>query len=291
MNSCAARSGKCLPMWSRLFGRMMFLLAAAPAVATAGEIDAALEAVNATVRLHHDGRSSTAFVVNVPLETQGEVATLLVSAAHAFENIKGERATVVFRAATKTGWERRDTTLQIREADTPRWVRHPSADVAVMPCTLPDGVGCQPFPLAAIATGDDFENRQIHVGRRVRVACFPAQTESNAAGWPVLRTGFVASHPLTPPLGLERFFVDYGHFGGDSGSAVVIDGIDRLLIAGVVVAMQRQTDRITSPFEEKIIHTPLGLAIVIPGPFLRETIEKWRQAVDSRPLDRGLSER
>jgi hypothetical protein len=47
-------------------------------------------------------------------------------------------------------------------------------------------------------------------------------------------------------------------------------------VLGVVVAMQRQTDRVTSPFEEKTVHTPLGLAITVPSTLLRETIESWQ---------------
>ena len=262
-----------------LFLIAVFLIAA---VNVAGETDPSFQAMNATVRMHNDGRSGTAFLVNVPMGSGGEVSTLLVSAAHAFEGIKGEQATIVFRTATDTGWERRDTSVRIRESEKPLWVRHPKADVAVMSCVVPDGVDCLPFPLDGIATADDFNGHQISVGRRVRVACFPAQTESNSAGWPVLRTGFVASHPLAPVAALEQFFVDYGHFGGDSGAAIVVDDVDRLLVAGVVVAMQRQTDRVTSPFEEKTIHTPLGLAIVIPAPVLRETIENWSKSAPPR---------
>ena len=32
--------------------------------------------------------------------------------------------------------------------------------------------------------------------------------------------------------------------------------------------------------EEKTVHTPLGLAIVVPSPLVRETIDLWRTKVD-----------
>jgi len=52
------------------------------------------------------------------------------------------------------------------------------------------------------------------------------------------------------------------------------------------VAMQRQTDRVTSPFEEKTIHTPLGLAITVPSTLVHETIDRWQEqaaAAAARP--------
>ena len=100
----------------------------------------------------------------------------------------------------------------------------------------------------------------------------------------MLRTGAIASHPLAPAAALDRIFVDYAHYAGDSGAAVVTDdGSAGPLVAGVVVAMQRQTDRVTSPFEEKTVHTPLGLAITVPSPLLRETIDRWRAPPAAEP--------
>lgn len=245
------------------------------AVASAAD-DACLAALRATIRLHGGGKSGTAFAVTLPTDGDRPAAVVLVSAAHTFENMQGETATAVLRAAAGAGWERRDTPVTIRSGTTPAWVRHPKADVAVLPWTVPAGVDLQPFPLASIAPAADFDAGRVAVGQRVRVACFPAQTEANAAGWPVLRTGSIASHPLAPAATLERLFLDYAHYGGDSGSAVVVDEPDAAgRVIGVVVAMQRQTDRVTSPFEEKTVHTPLGLAITVPSPLLRETIEAW----------------
>lgn len=253
----------------------LFILLA-PAVAAAAD-DACRAALRATFRLHGGGQSSTAFAVAVPAEGELPAAVLVVTAAHSFEKMQGEAVTAVLRAAAGGGWERRDAPVAIRRGTTPNWVRHPSADVAVLPWAPPDGVDLEPFPLARVAAAADFDAGRLAVGQRVRVACFPAQTEGNPAGWPVLRTGAIATHPLAPAASLERIFVDYAHFAGDSGAAVVTDeGAAGPLVAGVVVAMQRQTDRVTSPFEEKTVHTPLGLAITVPAPLLHDTIARWR---------------
>ena len=265
----------------RLGAILMTLVMTAAAAAD----DAALAALRATVRLHGGGSSGTAFLVAL----SDAEPPLLVSAAHAFENAKGESCTVVCRgpaaegAAAEGAAERREVAVTIRDDGTPRWVRHPSADVAVLPWTPPTDVDVAAFPLEWLATAAAFDGGGMRVGQRVRVACYPAQTEANAAGWPVLRTGTIATHPLTPAAKLERFFVDYAHYGGDSGAAVVRDDGGEPLVIGVVVAMQRQTDRVTSPFEEKTVHTPLGLAITVPSTLVHETIHRWRQqAADAR---------
>jgi hypothetical protein len=58
-------------------------------------------------------------------------------------------------------------------------------------------------------------------------------------------------------------------------------------VVGVVVGMQRQTDRISSPYEEKTMHTPLGLAIVVPSTRVREVIELWEATANTRPESSG----
>lgn len=257
----------------RALAAVVAVVTLAAAAAGGAESAASQTVLRATVRVH-GGQSGTAFAVVLP--EGGPI--VLVSAAHTFEKMSGPRCTAVFRGPDGAGgWERREAEVVLRDDAAARWVRHPKADVAVVGCEVPAGIDLVPVPLARVAAAADFEAGRVWAGQRIRVACFPAQTEANAAGWPVLRTGAIASFPLVPAAGLERFFVDYAHFAGDSGAAVVTDdGPAEPLVVGVVVAMQRQTDRVTSPFEEKTVHTPLGLAIVVPSPLVHETIELWQ---------------
>jgi len=235
-------------------------------------------AVQATFRLHGPGGSGTAFVVEHPDAGDGQPRQLLVSAAHTFENIASQEATLVVRRRDESGtWGRHDLSVRLRSDEAPLWTRHPSSDIAVLPIELPTGTVCTPFALDDVATAEDFDSGRVHLGQQARVACFPAQTESDPVGWPVLRTGHVATPQLSPAADVQQFFVDYAHFAGDSGGAVVVEG-PTPRVAGVVVGMQRQTDRISSPYEEKTMHTPLGLAIVVPSTRVREVIDLWGEA-------------
>jgi len=47
------------------------------------------------------------------------------------------------------------------------------------------------------------------------------------------------------------------------------------IVVGLVISMQRQEDRVTTPFEEKTVYMPLGLAVAVQAPFIRETIDLW----------------
>jgi len=254
------------------------------ALACEARADIAIDALRATVRVDGGSQSGTAFLVAVPAEDDGSGTTLLVTAAHVFENMKAEACTVSFRAAEQERFARLETRVAIREAGRPLWIRHPDADVAILPVEPPHGADLTAFAPSQIADGSAFARGEVAVGQPVWVACFPAKTEANAAGWPILRRGTIASHPLAPIDRVKTFFVDYAHFGGDSGSAVVVDRGGAPLVAGVVVAMQRQTDHVTSPFEDKKVHTPLGLAIVAPADRILQVVDGWRRSLAATPV-------
>jgi hypothetical protein len=249
---------------------LAFLVAAARA-------DVAIDALRATVRIEHDGNSGTAFVVALPAADGRAETRLLVTAAHVLENMKGDSCTAAFRARGGSGFVRRDARLPIRADRRTLWVRHPEADVAVIEVEPPADADLGALPVDRLADAAAFERGDVRAGQRTLVACFPAKTEANAAGWPVLRAGTIATHPLAPVTSLDTFFVDYSHFGGDSGAAVVVERDAAPLVVGIVVSMQRQTDRVTSPFEDKKVHTPLGLGIAVPADRVRATIDRWRE--------------
>lgn len=257
--------------------RLKLFLAAVSCVASAARADVPLDALRATIRLDGGGQSGTGFVLVLPAADAAPESLILVTAAHVFEKMDADSCTASFRARGPEGFVRRDTRLTIREGREPCWTRHPQADVAVIAIAPPDDADLARIPIDRLADAAAFERGDVRVSQRAWVACFPAKTEANRVGWPVLRQGSIASHPLAPVAAVETFFVDYAHFGGDSGSAVVVEQDGAPLVAGVVVSMQRQTDRVKSPFEEKTVHTPLGLALAVPSDRVHDTIARWRE--------------
>jgi hypothetical protein len=198
---------------------------------------------------------------------------VLVTAAHFFEGVAEPECRIVARSQAADGtYVRNELTVPIRDGDAPRWRKHPELDIAVLRMELPAGTAMRPLPLDRLAEERHAVARSIHAGQDVFIPCFPARLEANDAGWPVLRKGMIASHPLTPLQSARTMLIDAATFGGDSGAPVAAIADDAPLIVGLVLGMHRQTDTSTLPFEERTIHTPLGLAIVVQAPFIRETI-------------------
>lgn len=244
-------------------------------LATAAWAEPAVEALRATVRLTDGQNGGTGFIVASD-KKEGTNQLLLVTAAHVLKKMSSPTCTLVLRACSEKGeFVRKEMPLTLRDGEKPRWVNHPEMDVAVMAVTLSKDIALQPFGAEQIATSAFAEDGRLHVGQDVFIPCFPAKTEANAAGWPILRKGMVATYPLHPLNKAKTFFVDYSHFGGDSGSPVV-GWIDKKpIVVGLVISMQRQEDRVTTPFEEKTVYMPLGLAVAVQAPFIRETIDLW----------------
>lgn len=236
----------------------------------AGE-KAILKALEGTARVYKGQTSGTAFIVSV--KDGGKTHSLLVTAAHLFEQIQGKDCTLVLREKSGNTFKRLEVTVPVLDGEKKRWMRHPDVDVAAMEVELPAGANVTPFGYEKIADAKWAEGATTRAGSDVFVPCFPAKLEANESGWPVLRRGTIASHPLTPLTQAKTMLVDYTHFGGDSGAPVVVCDGDEPLVVGLVIAMQRQTDRTTSPFEERTVHTPLGLAIAVQAPLIRETVE------------------
>ena len=233
------------------------------------------DVLSATFRLTDRKTSATCFVVERDVKPK---SLALVTAAHFFEQVSADECWVMLRSrqADET-YVRREHRLVVREEGKPRWKRHPEQDLAVLAFELPEGVECTPFRFEQIAAEEDLKARRIRVAQEAWIPGYPAQLEANSAGWPVLRRGSIATHPLVPLAAAKTMIVHVSSFGGDSGSPVVVfpnaERNTSPLVAGVLLGMHRQTDKSSSTFEERTTHTPLDLAIVVQGPLVRETLE------------------
>jgi hypothetical protein len=164
--------------------------------------------------------------------------------------------------------------VRTRDGDKVLWAKHPELDVAALRVDVPKGVDLAPFPFDRVADESWAKRKKVRAGQDVFVPCFPVRLEANPAGWPLLRKGSIASHPLTPAAGAKTILVDYAHFEGDSGAPLVAYPDGEPLVVGLVFALMRHTNTVTSPFEERKSHFPLDLAVAVQSPFVRDVIEK-----------------
>jgi len=256
--------------------------------ASAGTLE---DVMSATFKIANEGSTATCFIVALPEDSRsGRKERVLVTAAHVLEQMSGEKCRLVLREKQASGgFARKEVPLKIRSGNQPLWVRHPEIDVAALPLKLADDRTVASLSFDRLASAAAIQSGRLRAADEVWIACYPAQLEANRAGFPILRRGSVASHPLAPLKRHRTYLVDYSTVGGDSGGPVVLggrriwhksdeersgEGANPRLIVGLVIGQHRQTTKSVSPHEERTVHRSLGLAIVVHAEFIRQTIER-----------------
>jgi hypothetical protein len=240
-----------------------------------------LAIMQATFRLTDGRTSGTAWLVSIPSKKDTPGKTAVVTAAHVFQNLKGESATLILRKKNGDGsFERLEHRFGIREKSHMLWTQHSQHDIAAIKIVLPVAADVTPIPLKQLTDAESAANT-LPPAQRCLIPTFPAQMEGNRAGWPVLRNATVASFPNAPVHRHPQFILDYNAFGGDSGAPVVLvqqnsNSQQVPKIVGMILGQHRQTDRTITPNEERTVHTSLGLGIAVHTAFIRETIDQLK---------------
>ena len=93
---------------------------------------------------------------------------------------------------------------------------------------------------------------------------FPQGLSANEAGFPILRSGRVASYPLAPSAAFPTFLLDFRVFPGNSGGPVYRSGgpggDDGQFIAGMLTQ------------QVELSGQSLDIGIVTEARFIRETV-------------------
>lgn len=139
--------------------------------------------------------------------------------------------------------------------------------------------------LAVFADDDALREYEIKPGDEVRCLGFPLGVASNEAGFPVLRSGRIASYPILPTEKTKSFLLDFRVFEGNSGGPVYF--VERYrpnlktfgsftnyhFIIGLVSEETLLTQQVIGPYSQEIRQTQLDLAKVIHGSLIKQTIE------------------
>jgi hypothetical protein len=241
----------------------------------------------------------TCFIMGIPeADKPSKAEPVLVTAAHVLENISGEKANIYLRQKLAEGkFKKVPHELQIRKGNKPLWVRHPEADIAVMKVSLPSFVSKQAEEMPMLSTNllaDDkmMEKYEIHPGDQLLCLGYPLGVEANPFGFSILRSGRIASYPLTPARDIKSFLFDFEIFEGNSGGPVYfVDkgrsysgtthlGEEIRFVVGIVTeqkfgfrtsiatekSRERNSVRIDTEREE------LKLAVIVPAHFIKETL-------------------
>jgi hypothetical protein len=129
---------------------------------------------------------------------------------------------VGFRTTDETGdWSYAPVSLRIRGAHgEPLWTAHPTQDIAAIP--LPSDVERASVPISRLATSRVVTTLGLEPGDEMMVLGYPQGFSANAAGFPILRAGRVASYPLAPLARYPTYLLDFSVFAGNSGGPVYL---------------------------------------------------------------------
>ena len=177
-------------------------------------LDMSVDLIQATVQLEQplgDGTRTvgTGFLISDPTP-DGRPRMVLVTANHVFKRMPGDKATIGYRVQGADGsWRYAPQTLTIRSGGRELWTHHGSRDVAAITITAPPAFAKAAIPLNWLAGDDTFNRYQLGPGDEMMALGFPQGLSANRAGFPILRSGRVASYPLTPSSAFPTFLLDF----------------------------------------------------------------------------------
>lgn len=231
--------------------------------------------MQATVQVEQqlpDGRHiiGTGFLIDDPTP-DGAPRTVLVTARHVFDRMPGEEVDVGYREQDKDGgWRYQPQSIHIRDADHDLFAHHPTRDVVAIAVKAPPEFAKAAIPLSWLAGADTFSKYDIGPGDEMMVLGYPQGLSADSAGFPILRSGRIAS-PIEPVKVSPTFLLDFRVFPGNSGGPVFISQAARQR-PGADQAQEVQfiAGMLTQQVEQNDVRLEIG--IVTDAEFVRETI-------------------
>jgi hypothetical protein len=240
-------------------------------------IDLAVDLMHATVQLEQalgNGQRTvgTGFLISDPTP-DGRPRTILVTANHVLAGMPGGVASIGFRIENADGsWNYAPQQLRIRDqAGHELWTHHPSRDVAAIVITAPPEFAKAAIPQSYLASDDTFTSYKVRAGDEMMALGFPRGLAANQAGFPILRSGRVASFPVAPAKVFPTFLLDFAVFPGNSGGPVYMTDQDHRPVAG-----DKDPEFIAGLLTQQVElnHERLEIGIVTHAKFIRETLAR-----------------
>jgi len=243
--------------------------------------------MEATCKIVGPGSSGTGFVIGKPDKKNPPKAVLtLVTADHVLRAVQGDTVVLTFRQKQKDEtWKRLEIQVQIRNKKKELWQKHSKMDVAAMFIRLPKNVITTLLPIDLLIDDSKLKEYEIHPGLELLCLGYPFGLEANAHGFPILRSGRIASYPLTPTKATKTFLFDFTVFKGNSGGPVYFFKEDPTYggtrhmgsaiygIMGLVVKERNITQKVEELYTKRETVTPLQLGEVIHATFIKELID------------------
>jgi hypothetical protein len=239
-------------------------------------MDLSVDLIRATVQLEQptsEGRRTvgTGFLVSAPTP-DGQPRVVLVTANHVFNNMPGAEMRIGYRTQDAQGsWHYRPTPVTIRKDGAELWTHSSDRDIAAIVVQAPPEFAKAAIPLAWLADGDAFNHYKIGPGDEMMALGYPWGMSANGAGFPILRSGKVASYPVAPSKEFPTFMLDFTVFPGNSGGPVFLKESSTDPITGQTNSVQLVTGLLTQELYG-VNNERIGLGVVTQASFIRDTV-------------------
>ncbi|ACG79130.1 conserved hypothetical protein [Phenylobacterium zucineum HLK1] len=244
-------------------------------------MDLAVELIHATVQLEQplgDGTRTvgTGFLISAPT-ADGKPRTVLITANHVLEKMPAANARIGYRIANADGsWRYSPQPLKIRDGKgAGLWTHHPTRDVAALEIEAPPEFARAAIPVNYLAADETFADYRVTAGDEMMALGFPRGLSANQAGFPILRSGKVASYPIAPADIFPTFLLDFAVFPGNSGGPVFVSrAVQTGGLTQVADAAQAPSGFIAGLLTQQVELNSerLEIGIVTHAKYVRETI-------------------
>jgi S1-C subfamily serine protease len=243
-------------------------------------MDLSVELMQATVQLEQplgNGTRTvgTGFLIS-EVSPDGSPRTVLVTANHVFQQMPGAVARIGYRFENPDGsWSYSPQPLTIRDARGHElWTHHPSRDVAAIAITAPAQFAKAAIPEGYLASDDTFTKYKVEAGDELMALGFPRGLAANQAGFPILRSGRIASYPVAPANIFPTFLLDFAVFPGNSGGPVFMSEPERRDTIAVSQPTPQEGEFIAGLLTQQVElnNERLEIGIVTHAKYIRETI-------------------
>jgi hypothetical protein len=218
----------------------------------------------------------TVFLMGKPIG-DGRASYVMVTAAHVFDDIAGEQAAISFRYKDAEGkYQQAEYPVKIRDGDKPLYTKHPSVDVAALYVLMPSQFQTVKMLDIALLLKDEWMTQyEIHPGDELLCLGYPLFA-GGEHGYPILRSGKIASYPLVPQKEYKNWLFDFRVFPGNSGGPVYF--VDRNRTYGNATHLGETIQFVAGlvtqqAFAPLVGNRDLQLGIIIPATYIRETLD------------------
>jgi hypothetical protein len=218
---------------------------------------------------------ATSFLMGKPTPDGKGAYYVLITAKHVLDEIRGDAAILAIRRQQSDGSYKLDPwPIAIRKGGQPLYVTVQGADVTALYIKMPNDLNIGVLPTTLLADDNMLRHYEIHPGDELLCLGFPLGISSDS-GFPILRSGKIASYPIVPTSVFKTISYDFRIYEGNSGGPVYFYSSTPRIYSGSMnlgQSIQFVVGLISQKLSAASNNEDLQLATVVPAAYILEAL-------------------